>query len=100
MKLNPSKFKVGHKVKFRGTLIKYRELNKRIQITPSEEKVKELLGKEPPKMKKDLQSILGSLNQLTAWIPQIKFLIPLMQKLSGANKFSKNQNRLLNNLTK
>ena len=85
MKLNPSKFKIGHKVEFGGTLIKYSKSNKRIQITPSEEKVKELLGKDPPKTKKELQSILGSLNQLTAWIPQIKCRIPLMRKLSGAN---------------
>ena len=47
--------------------------------------MEELLGKDPPKTKKELQSILGSLNQLTAWIPQIKCRIPLMRKLSGAN---------------
>ena len=85
MNLNPSKYKIGHKVEFGGTLIKYSESNKRIQISPSEEKVEELLGKDPPKTKKELQSILGSLNQLTAWIPQIKCRIPLMRKLSGAN---------------
>ena len=47
--------------------------------------MEEQLGKEPPKTKKELQSILGSLNQLTAWIPQVKCKIPLMRKLSGAN---------------
>ena len=80
MKLNPTKFKVGHKVKFRGTNVKYSPSNKRVQISPSEEKVEDLLGKEPPKTKQELQSILGSLNQLTAWIPQIKCKIPLMRK--------------------
>ena len=85
MKLNPSKFKIRHKAQFGGTLIKYSKSNKRIQIFPSEEKGEELLGKDPPKTKKELQSILGSLNQLTAWIPQIKCRIPLMRKLSGAN---------------
>ena len=85
MKLNPTKFKVGHEVVFRGTLVKYSPSNKRIQIDPSEEKVEELLGKEPPKTKKELQSSLGSLNQPTAWIPQVKCRIPLMRILSGAN---------------
>ena len=61
MELNPSKFKIGHKVEFGGTLIKYSESNKKVQITPNEEEVKELLGKDPPKTKKELQSILGSL---------------------------------------
>ena len=69
MKLNPSKLKVGHKVEFGGTHVKYSPSNKRIQISPSEEKEEELLGKEPPKTKKKLQYILGSLNQLAAWIP-------------------------------
>ena len=94
MKLNPSKFKIGHKVEFGGTLIKYSTSNKRIQITPSELKVEELLGKEPPKTKKDLQSILGSLNQLTAWIDQIKCQIPLMRKLSGANNIFQESKQL------
>ena len=85
MNLNPTKFKGGHEVEFGGTLVKYSPSNKRIQISPSEERVEELLGKEPPKTKKELQSILGSLNQLAAWIPQIKCKIPLMRKVCGAN---------------
>ena len=70
MKLNPTKFMVGPEVEFGGTHVKYSPSNKRVQISPSEEKVEELLWKEFPKTKKELQSILGSLNQLTAWIPQ------------------------------
>ena len=80
MKLNPEKFKVGKEVEFGGTNVKYSPSNQRIQISPSE-----LLGRDPPKTKKDLQSILGSLNQLSQWIPQIKCKIPLMRKLCGAN---------------
>ena len=55
MKLNPPKFKVGTSVEFGGTTVKYSPANNRIQITPSEEKVEELLGREPPKSKKYLQ---------------------------------------------
>ena len=85
IKLNPDKFKVRKEVEFGDTTVKYSPSNKRIQISPSEEKVEELLGKEPPKTKKELQSILGSLNQLAQWIPQVKCKIPLMRKLCGAN---------------
>ena len=35
LKLNPSKFKIGPQVEFGGTVIKYSESNKRVQITPS-----------------------------------------------------------------
>ena len=59
MKLNLSKFRIGHEVEFGGTLIKYSESNKRIEITPSEEKVEELLGKEPPKLRRTPRAPLG-----------------------------------------
>ena len=85
LKLNPNKFKIGPEVGFGGTNIRYSEANRRVQITPSEKKVEELIGRDPPKTKKELQSILGSLNQLSAWIPQIKCHISLMRKLSGGN---------------
>ena len=88
------KFKIGPQVEFGGTVIKYSESNKRVQITPSEQKVEELMGKEAPKMKKELQSILGSLNQLSTWLPQIKCHIPLMRKLSGGNNVFKESDQL------
>ena len=89
LKLNPLKFKIGPEVEFGGTVIKYSQTNNRVQITPSEQKVEELMGKEAPKTKKQLQSILGSLNQLSTWLPQIKCHIPLMRKLSGGNNVFK-----------
>ena len=72
MKLNPEKFRVEKSVEFGGTRVKYSPSNERVQISPSEAKIEELLGRDPPKTKKDLQSILGSLNQLSQWIPQVK----------------------------
>ena len=56
-------------MEFGGTTVKYSPENERVQISPSEAKIEELLGCDPPKTKKDLQSILGSLNQLSQWIP-------------------------------
>merc|ERR1711942_13814 len=52
------------------------------------------MGKEPPKTKKQLQSVLGSLNQLSTWMPQIKTQIPLMRKLSGGNNQFKESEQL------
>merc|ERR1712081_56580 len=46
LKLNPSKFKIGPQVEFGGTVIKYSKSSKTVQITPSEQKVEELMGKE------------------------------------------------------
>merc|ERR1711954_327478 len=65
LKLNPSKFKIGPEVEFGGTVIKYSQTNNRVEITPSEQKVEELMGKEAPKTNKQLQSILSFLNQLS-----------------------------------
>ena len=94
LKLNPSKFKIGPEVEFGGTMIKFSQTNNRVQITPSEQKIEELMGKEAPKTKKQLQSILGSLNQLSTWLPQIKIHIPLMRKMSGGNNVFKESDQL------
>ena len=60
-----------------------------MQITPLEDKVEELLGRNPPTSKKDLQSVLGSLNQLSQWCPTVKVKIPLMRKMCGNNNIFK-----------
>ena len=56
-----------------------------IEISPNEKKIEELLGREYPKTKKELQSVLESLNQLTQWILSAKVKIPGMRKMIGAN---------------
>merc|ERR1712114_115997 len=85
LNLNRSKFKIGNEVEFGGTNLRFSKANSRVQITPSQQKIEELMGKEPTKTKKQLQSVLGSLNQLSTWMPGIKTHIPLMRKLSGGN---------------
>merc|ERR1711954_37134 len=94
LKLNPSKFKIGPEVEFGGMKISYSQTNNRVQRTPSEQKIEELMGKEAPKTKKQVQSILGSLNQLSTWLPQIKCRIPLMLKMSGGNNLFKESDQL------
>merc|ERR1711954_198595 len=75
-------------------MIKFSQTNNRVQITPSQQKIEELMGKEPPKTKKQLQSVLGSLNQLSTWMPQIETNILLMRKLSGGNNQFKESEQL------
>ena len=94
MKLNPKKFKVGTSVEFRGTNVKYSPANDIVQITPSEDKVEELLGRNPPKSRKDLPSVLGSLNQLSQWCPSVKVKIPLKRKMCGNNNIFKTSPQL------
>ena len=57
LKLNPSKFKIGNQVDFGGTRLRFSKANNRVKITPSQQKIEELMGKEPPKTKKQLQSV-------------------------------------------
>ena len=52
LKLNPTKFKIGPEVEFGGTRIRFSKANNRVQITPSQQKIEELMGKEAPKTKK------------------------------------------------
>ena len=85
IKLNPEKFHIGTRVEFGGSVIEYVPEEDRIEISPSEEKVEELIGKEAPTTKKQLQSILGSLNQLAQCIPKVKCHIPGMRKMTGIN---------------
>ena len=85
IKLNKKKFNIGTSVIFGGAKVEYVKREDRIQISPKDEKIEELLGHEAPKTKKQCQSLLGSLNQLANWIPNIKLHIPGIRKLSGSN---------------
>ena len=85
IKLNKKKFKIGTSIIFGGAKVEYVKKEDRIQISPKDEKIEELLGFEAPKTKKQCQSLLGSLNQLANWIPNIKLAIPGIRKLSGSN---------------
>ena len=92
MKLNKEKFNIGTRVTFGGAKVEYVKEENHIQISPKEEKVEELLGHDAPRTKKECQSLLGSLNQLSNWIPNIKVHIPGIRKLTGHNSvFSWNE---------
>ena len=85
IKINLEKFTIGRHVEFKGAINEYSSANRQVETSQSKSKVKELLERDPPKNKKDLQSILGSLNQLSQWIPSMKVVIPLMRKMCEVN---------------
>ena len=66
------KFVIGRRFEFLGYSIENIPESKRIEISLSKSTIYELLGRESPKNEKDLQSILGILNQLAQWVPIIK----------------------------
>ena len=68
-----------------GDAWQYNKADKKIEISPTEDKVEELLGRDPPTSKKDLQSVMGSLNQLAQWILSVKCYVPQMRKMTGLN---------------
>ena len=88
MKIKKSKFHISQKVTFGGCSIAASAENDQVQISPSSSKVDEILGRDPPKNKKDVQSIVGSVNQMSAWCPGIKRHMPRMRRLTGASDFT------------
>ena len=66
MKIKPSKFHISQRVKFGRCILEANPNNNSIEISPHPKKVDELLGREPPKSKKEVQSIIESMNQLAA----------------------------------
>ena len=41
-----------------------------------------------------MQSIIGSVNQLAAWIPHLKLKIPIMRKMTGSTTLFKDSKEL------
>ena len=84
MRIKASKCKIPQRVKFGGCIIESNTAKGSVEISPDPKKVDELLCKDPPKGKKEVQSIIGSINQLSAWNPHLKLKIPIMRKMTGS----------------
>ena len=56
-------------------------------ITPENAKLDALLAMERPKNKRDCQVIVGMLNQLSNWIPNLSFKAKGLRMLTGNKKF-------------
>ena len=74
MKIKRSKFHISQQVVFGGCTVAASAANNQVQISPSTSKVEEILGRDPPKNRKDVQSIVGSVNQLAAWVRKMNIV--------------------------
>ena len=75
MKLNPKKFQLGTKfggVTIEGTKQKG-DKEKRVYISPAEDKLKEFFDIPTPSCRTDIQCICGMAAQLKKWVPGMMF---------------------------
>ena len=87
MKIKLSKFEISQRVTFGGCQIQAIPRDESVEIAPEANKVKELLSTPHPNTRKQAQSIVGSLNQLAAWCPNLKSQMPKLRKLTGNGIF-------------
>ena len=95
MKIKHSKFVISQQVSFGGCLLTASAKNDSVQIHPCPSKVDEILGKDTSKTRREAQSLVGSINQMTAWCPFKKCNTPLLRRLTGASKFKRTQSHQL-----
>ena len=65
IKLNPSKFELGRKVTFGGCEVQFNAQNNHITIDPDRKKIEMLEDLAFPKTRREAQSIVGIVNQLS-----------------------------------
>ena len=67
IKLNPKKFNIGSEVNFGGFRFGWNPKMERPEILPDKEKVAALEAIKKPSNKKEAESIIGSIKQLSTW---------------------------------
>ena len=89
MKKSPSKFRLGPKVVYGGTVLEATKLvgdrKKTVFISFTQERLEAFLNFPSPSCKKDIQSICGAAAQLKRWTPGLKTESASLQKFCGAN---------------
>ena len=89
IKLNPSKFSIGHEVTFGGVQLQgvkeKGDTTRRVYITPAERRLEEFLAIKTPTTKKEVQRVIGLANQLKRWVPELAFSTLHLWKLSSVH---------------
>ena len=87
IKLNPEKFSIGHEVTFGGVELKglkeKGDTSRRGYITPAARWLEEFLSIETPSTKKEVMRVIGLVNQLTRWCPELALSTIHLRKLSS-----------------
>ena len=81
IKLNPKKFHIGKEVNFGGFRVGYNMVTDRPEILPDKAKVAAMEAIKRPATKKEAESIIGSLKQLTTWSKDTTVNTEQMRKL-------------------
>ena len=89
IKLNGSKFALGHQVKFGGVdlmgIQKEGDPSRKVYMAPAAKRLEEFLDIKPPKNKKDVLRILGLAAQLKRWVPEMAYTTVHLRKLSSVH---------------
>lgn len=89
MKLSPSKFQCARQLTFRGVTIEALkqkgDTERRVYLTPEDEKIQNFLNIQSPKTKTEVQRICGMAAQLKSWVPCMQLIYPNIQKLTAIN---------------
>ena len=87
MKLNPDKFQMGTRVKFGGVTLEGAkqkgDVQKRVYISPAQEKLKEFFYIPTPSCRTDVQCICGMATHLKKWVLGMMFEYPNLTKLTS-----------------
>ena len=75
MKLNSRKFKVGTTVVFGGCVISH-DVKTGLHLTPEDHKIAAVQNIQTPKNRREVQQLVGFLNQLAGWVPNLQMCIP------------------------
>ena len=82
MKLQPSKFTLGRKVVLGGCEISSK--SDKGLINPGKEKTDIINSFEVPTCRKDIQSFLGFVTQMSSWVPGLQVNLKEMRKLTNS----------------
>ena len=86
IKLNPDKFDVGTSVVYGGCQLSSvvpKKGSPRIFIDPTTTKIDALVNMDPPRDRKGAQVLIGMVNQLSSWVPELSLKAKGMRQLTS-----------------
>ena len=96
IKLNVEKFNIGREVNFGGVKLSGKkeagDTTDRVYLNPSDVRIEAITKIKRPENRKDVQSLLGHVNQLKSWLPEVSFTTTNLRRLtSSSTPFKWNQ---------
>ena len=89
IKLNVDKFDIGREVNFGGVKISGKkekgDPTDRVYLNPSDARIDAITQIKRPENRKDVQSLLGHVNQLKSWLPEVSFTTTNLRRLTSSS---------------